>query len=116
MSQVIPNGRFQLPHATEGPAPNPPIREQAKEALYLIQPTRASRREVQMIPRSTGKPALNFGHLVGPVVIHHQMNIEVLRDGLVDTLQEAQKLLMSLTVVQRSDHFAGGDVQGGKQR
>jgi len=94
MGEVIPNRGLELADTNEGPPPNPPVCEQAKEAFNLIQPTRAGWREVQVITRTTGKPALNFGHLVRAVIVHHQMNIEALRDGFVDPLQEPQKFLM----------------------
>ena len=88
MGEVIPNRGLQFADVTEGPAPNPPVCEQAEEAFNLIQPTRAGWREMQVITWAAGKPALNFGHLVRAVIVHHQMNIEVLRDGFVDPLQE----------------------------
>ena len=102
MGQVIPNRGLQFANATEGPSPNPAVCEQAKKAFHLIQPTRAGWCDVQVITRATGKPALNFGHLVRAVIVHHQMNIEVLRDGFIDPLQEPQEFLMPLAVMQRN--------------
>jgi hypothetical protein len=86
MGQVIPNGRLQFPDAAEGPAPNSPIREQAKETLHLNRPTGADRREVQVITRSTSKPALNFGHFVSAVIIHRQMDVQGRREAAFNEL------------------------------
>jgi hypothetical protein len=41
------------------------------------------------------------------------MNGKLVRDLAVDGLQELLELDRAVTAVQRADHFAGADVQGG---
>src|SRR5215471_4814905 len=73
---------------------NPALGELAEETLKLIQPTRTGGREMQMITRPPRKPPLYFGHLVRAIVVHHQVDAEILRDRLLHPVQEAQELLM----------------------
>ena len=61
-----------------------------------------------MVTRAACKPTLHLGHFVSAIVVHYEMNIQVLWNGFVDSLQEAQKLLMPLAVVQRTNHFPSG--------
>jgi hypothetical protein len=48
-----------------------------KPALDLIDPGHRSRREVDMIMRPAGKPRLDLRRLVGGIVIHDDMDIEL---------------------------------------
>src|SRR5947209_16220142 len=71
---------------------------------------------MQVIARAPCKPALYLGHLVSSVIIHDQVDVKTFRDGGIDLLQKAQELLMTLPLVERGHYFAGGHIQGGKQR
>ena len=57
---------FLLAHMSKGAAPDAPPRDLGKEALDLIEPTGAGRREVQMVAGVPGKPALHPGVLCVP--------------------------------------------------
>jgi hypothetical protein len=71
---------------------------------------------MHVIARPGRQPLLNFGVLMGGVVVHHQMDIKVLGDIGVDLLEKPEKLLMAVAGLTPGQHLAGGDVQGGKER
>jgi len=53
--------------------------------------------------------------LVGAVVVHDQVNVQVLRHRLLDLAQEAQELLVPVARSALGHHLTSGQVQGGKQ-
>jgi len=61
------------------------------------------------------QPVLDGGRLVGGVVVQDQVQVQVLRDGLVDQLEELQELLMPVAAVGLGDDRAAGQVEGGEQ-
>ena len=54
--------------------------------------------------------------LVGGVVVGDQMQVETLGRAAVDEPQEFEPFLVTVALHAFADHFAGGDVKGGKQR
>jgi len=69
-----------------------------------------------MKARVARKPGAHRGRLVRAVVGHDQMGFQLRRHVLIDRAQELQKLPGALPSVQLADHFAGGDIEAGKQR
>ena len=65
-------------------------------------------------PRPRGQPEAYLGVLVGGVVVDDQMHVERCRDGLVDALYEAEKLLVPVAWFALGQHGSGGDVECGK--
>ena len=61
------------------------------------------------------QPGPDLGVLVGAVVVHHQMDVQIFRDGHLDLAQEAQELLVPVAGLALGDHLAGGDVQSGEE-
>ena len=66
---------FQSPHTVMGAPPDLPLREQAEPTLNQVQPGRMGRREVQVIPRSGGKPSANGRSPVGRIVVQHDVHL-----------------------------------------
>lgn len=66
--------------------------------------------------RVTGEPVADGKCLVRSIVIHHQMNIQIIRNRCLDRAQEFQKLAAAMPPVQLSDDLSGGDIEGRKQR
>jgi hypothetical protein len=56
-------------------APEPVLREVAKEALYHVQPRRAGRREVHVKARMPFQPPLHLGMFVRGVVVRDQVQL-----------------------------------------
>jgi hypothetical protein len=70
---------------------------------------------MQVEARMLRQPRLHGGVLVGGVVVHHQMQIEVRRRALVDDAQEADELLMAVPLGTAADDGPVEHVQGREQ-
>ena len=86
--EIVADGRLQFADAPKRAASNAALGEQAEETLDLIQPTSTGGCEMQMITRPPRKPPLYFGHLVRPIVVYHQMDVEVLPDRFLNPFQK----------------------------
>ena len=80
--------------AFEGASADGLLGNESKPSFNLIEPGGVSRRVVDMEAGPCSHPKAHLGMLVGGVVIDDQMDIEFCRDGLIDALEEAEKLLM----------------------
>ena len=107
---------LQLGDAGEGAAPDALARDLGEEALDEIEPGRAGRREVQLEARMLGEPRLHLGRLVRPVVVEHEVDVEVLLHAPVDPLQEADELLGTVARLALADDEAALHVERGEQR
>ena len=87
-----------------------------KEAFHVIQPARARRRKVHVIPRVASKPVGDLRHSVGPVVVHDDVHVAVRRQGGVDLLQKCEQLLMPMATIAAADDFPSRDIQRREQR
>ena len=65
-----------------------------------------------MPTRMAGQPASNRRGLVGCVVVHDQMDVEVVGDLGFESAQELEELPAAMTREALSDDCAGGDVEG----
>src|SRR6202163_441067 len=97
-------------------AANLTLGEQRKEALDLVEPGTAGRRQMHVPTRPAVKPVADGGGLVGCVVIDDQMHVKISRHGAPDLVEELAELDGAVAPVAFSDHSAGGNVEGGKQR
>jgi hypothetical protein len=52
---------------------------------------------------------------MGAIVVQHQMDIEIDGNGVVDSLQEIQKLHRTMAPVTLTEDTAGGDIESRKQ-
>ena len=62
-----------------------------------------------------GQPGTNFGVLVGAVVVDDQVDVEILRDGLLDLAEEAEELLVPVARPALGQHLPRGNVQSSEQ-
>ena len=98
------------------PAPQLLFSQQREEALDLVEPGGAGRREVDMPTRMAGQPTLDGRGLVGGVVVHDQMNVEVIGNLGFERAQELEELAAAVAWEALADDLAGGDVQRRKLR
>jgi Na+/glutamate symporter len=68
-----------------------------------------------MKTRMLGQPCLDFGVLVGGIVVGNQVNRHVLGGLSVDLPQETQPFLMTMFFSEVGDQFAFQIIQSGKQ-
>jgi hypothetical protein len=97
-------------------APDLLVGDQGEEALDLVDPGRTGRREVDVPARPLGQPVPDRLGLVGGIVVHHQMHVEVGWHAGLDLIQELPELAGAVLRIAAADHRAGGDVEGGEQR
>ena len=69
-----------------------------------LEPRAAGRGEVQAEAGVFQEPLVNRGGLVGGVVVADEVEVQVLRDGGVDELEEPQELLVTMPAVGLGDH------------
>ena len=69
--------------------------------------------DVETEPR--GQPDAHFGVLVGGVVVHDQVHVQLRWNRRVDPLQKTEELLMPVSGPAVSEDGSGSDVQSGKQ-
>src|SRR5713226_8076096 len=70
--------------------------------------------EVHLVTRALGQPVPDHRAFVGGVIVDDQMNLELLRDRLVNGVKELAKFQAPMTPMTLADHLAGGHVQCGK--
>lgn len=78
--------------------------------LRLIQLGGVGGRVIYMEAGSLCQPGLDLGMLVRAVVVHHQMVVQPLGNGLLDLAQEIQELLVPVAWLAIGDHLASGHV------
>ena len=57
------------------------------------------------------QPGAHLRVLVGGVVVHDEVHVELLRDRFFDVAQKLEKLLMAMPVLALSDHATRGDIE-----
>src|SRR5690242_18266367 len=90
--------------------------QQGEEALHLVQPRTAGRRQVHVPARTLGQPVVDRRCLVGRIVVPDQMHLQPAGHGSLDLVEEAPELDGPMARVAFADHLSGGDVKRGKQR
>ena len=113
---VILDGLFQFLRGAMNTASQLLFGQQGKQALDLVQPRSAGRGEVDMPVRPLGEPCSDGWGLVGGVIVHDQMDIEIVRHIGIDLTKKRQKFLGAVSLEASSDHLAGGNIEGGEER
>ena len=110
------DGRLQFLDAAVNTAADLALGQKREPALDLIEPGGVGGSEVKVIARPFGKPGFDRRCLVGGVIVHDQMDIEIGRHGGVDGIEEAAELGCAVAPVAAAEHPAGGNIEGGEQR
>jgi hypothetical protein len=114
--EVVEHRLFKLPHAGVAAAANAALGDFGEQSLDEIQPTAAGGRKVHVITRMAAEPTAYPLHFVRAVIVHHEVDFDVGRNGGVDFGHELQEVLMSMPLMTLRNRIAGGDVQRGEQR
>ena len=109
-------GRLQFLDATVDAAADLALGQKREPALDLIEPGGVGGSEVEVIARPFGKPCFDRRRLVGGIIVHDQMDIEIGRYGGVDGVEETAKLSCAVAPVAAAEHPASGNVECGEQR
>ena len=71
---------------------------------------------MDMPARTPGEPVADRLRLVGRIVVHDDVELEIGRNVGLDVIQELPELSAAVAPVALSDDRPGGDVEGGEQR
>src|SRR3546814_9448194 len=89
--KVLSNGLFKRPSAAMGTASDLFACDLGKPSLNLIDPGSRGGREVHMKTGVTRQPVLDRSRLMGAVVVHHQMHVQLAGHVSLDGAQELYK-------------------------
>ncbi len=90
--------------------------ESGEPTLDQVDPRSALGCEVNLEARSFHEPTTDQSGLVGPVVVHDQVHVEISGDCLFDGVEELPELHRAMTAVALADHSSAGCVERGEQR
>ena len=90
--------------------------ELGEVALHGVEPRAGGGRELEGEPLVAGEPGENRGMLVSGIIVENDMDGFTLRDLGLDGIQEADELLMAVSLHAAADDLAFQDVESGKER
>src|SRR6478609_7489882 len=99
------NGGFQFLGRVEAATPDLFFRKCSKPAFNQVQPTGCGRGKVNVETWATDQPALNSSCLVGGIVVHDQMNVQIRRHVGFNGIEELAELCTAMAAVHLSDDF-----------
>ncbi len=112
----LADGSFQLRNVAMDAATQLFVRQLGEPAFDEVQPRPVRRGEVDVNARSLRKPVANQRRLVGPVVVHDQMDVQRLGHGRVDRVEELPKFDGAVASMKLRHDLRGLDIQGGEER
>ncbi len=108
------DGRLEVDDGVEDAAFQSSLGELGKKAFDGIEPRARRRREVEGEALVTGQPGPNLGMLVSGVIIEDYMHDLAGRYFRLDGVQEADELLMAVTLHVAPDHRPIEDISAAK--
>src|SRR5215472_6015771 len=97
MHDIAVDARHQFAHAPERAAADGLLGYQREPALDLIEPTRISRRVVDMKSAMSYQPGFDPGMFMGGVVIGDQVHRQVVRNLPFKVVEKTEELLVAMT-------------------
>ena len=92
------------------------FRQGGKPAFDLVEPRCRGRREVNMESGMANKPVPDCRRLMGTVVVHHEVDVQVSWNGRFNSAQELRKFTAAMTAMQFSDELSSSDIKRSEQR
>jgi hypothetical protein len=109
------DGGLQIDDGAEYTARQAPLGELGEEALHRVEPGTGSGREVEGEALVAGEPGARLGMLVGGVIVEIDMDRLASRDFRLDGVEEADKLLMAVSLHATPDDLAFEHIESGEQ-
>lgn len=94
----------EVRHTVKYSATNPLSSDLCKPSLDEVQPRATGRDKVKMKPFVLAQPRLDIRMLMGPVVVHNQMEVHSRRGLAINLAQELQELYIAMTRVTTPYH------------
>ena len=107
--EKLRNRTFQLADAAMRSAANLLVGEFRKPTLDQIQPRAVGRGEVRMKAGPLGKPVPDRRSLVGAVVVHDDMDVEIRREVGFHVIEELAELDRAMPAMGLADDVGGLD-------
>src|ERR1700745_862212 len=107
---------FQFADAALRAAANLLVDNCGKPTLDQIQPRAVGRGEVRVKAGPLGKPVPDRRSLVGAVVVHDDMDVEIRREFGSRVIEELAELHRAMPAMGLADNVGGLDLQSSKQR
>jgi hypothetical protein len=108
-------GRFKVATLLKVPRRFRRLVISANEAFDGVEPKRTCRCKMDVVPRMGCEPFFDFGMLLRSVVVHDQMEIELLGNGSIDVLQELDEFFMPVARQTTLNDFPGKRIERGEQ-
>jgi len=109
------NGGFQGRNTAVNASLDLACGQLCEEAFDLVEPGGPRWGQVSMPVGPLGEPVADPVGLMGGVIVHDDMNIEVLRYGSLDPIEEPPELGRAMSPIALADDPPGSDVEGGEQ-
>ena len=116
LGEVAVDRGLEVDQRMEHAAPEAAVGQRGKEPLDRVEPRGRGRREVEGPARVPREPCPDLGVLVAGVVVEHDMDQLAGRDVALETVEEANELLVPVALHALPDHRAVEHVHGGEQR
>src|SRR6266571_6859391 len=107
---------LQLRNATVTATTDLLSRQLGEPALNEIEPGAVGRGEVDVEAWPLGEPVTDDRGLVGPVVVHDHVDIQIHGDVVLDGVQETAKLDGAVATVDLTEDLSGLDVESSEER
>ena len=102
--EVAEDGRLELGGAAMRAAADLLLGEEREEGLDEVDPGRSGRREVEMVARVFGQPAMDQRRLVRADVVEDDVDLETGRHARLDRVEKGPELDRPVTPVALADH------------
>ena len=116
LGEVAVDRGLEVDQGTEGAALQAPPGQGGEEGLDRVRPRARGRGEVEGPAGMAGEPGADLGVLVGGIVVEDGVHQLARRHGRLDAVEEADELLVPVTLHALADDRAVQDVQGREQR
>src|SRR5271157_1075017 len=110
------DGGLEIDDRTEHAALQSPLCQLGEEAFDGVEPRARGRREMESEALMPVKPMAHLGMLVGGVIVEDHVHDLASWDLRLDGVEEADELLMPVTLHVAADDRAVEDVEGGEER
>ena len=114
--QIPFDSQFQLSSAPMGATAKLFLGQSGKPALNLVDPRGPGRSKMQMIARPLCQPTMDHGRFMGPVIVQNQMDVQIRRNGIINSIQEFAKFNRSMPTMTFADHLTRLHIERSKER
>src|SRR6202048_1918547 len=115
VGNVAVDGGLEVDDRAKAAALEPSTGERREEGLHRVQPGSRSGSEVEGPARMVGQPGGALGMLMSSVIVGDGVNDLAGRHSGLDGVEEADELLMAVTLHAAAKHRALQNIESGKQ-